>query len=165
MRNRAIFIVLIMGGVCCAAPVLGARPRTMSVQVRTTQLRGTASFLGRVVAQLSYGERVRVFSEAGAWMQVGRRDAPEGWVHASALTRKQIKFEAGREDARVAASSDELALAGKGFNSDVEAEFKAKNKNMNFTWIDWMEKVVISEQEMRAFLKTGELQPREGGAK
>jgi hypothetical protein len=98
-------------------------------------------------------------------MKVGKGETPTGWVHKSALTRKRIKLQAGRQDVQVAASSDELALAGKGFNSDVEAEFKTKHRDVDFTWIDRMGEIVISEQEIQAFIKQGELQPAEGGAK
>ena len=88
--------------------------------------------------------------------------AAEGWIHASALTPKKIVLRAGAEDVEAAASSDELALAGKGFNQQVESEFRAKNPNLDFTWIDEMETYVVSENEMKQFLKEGELSP-EGG--
>jgi hypothetical protein len=41
-----------------------------------------------------------------------------GWLHQSALTKKTISMKAGGQDVATAASGDELALAGKGFNSD-----------------------------------------------
>ena len=62
-----------------------------------------------------------------------------------------------------AASSDEIALAGKGFNKQVEGEFRAKNTNLDFSWIDRMETYVVSQAQMQYFIKAGGLSP-EGGS-
>ena len=135
----------------------------MSVQIRQGELRATPSFLGKIVARLSYGDRVYIFEDKGFWSKVGlSQGAAEGWIHSSALTTKKIVLRAGAEDVETAASSDELALAGKGFNQQVESEFRAKNPNLDFTWIDKMETYVVSEEEMKQFLKEGSLSP-EGG--
>lgn len=135
----------------------------MSVQVKTGQLRLTPSFLGKIVARLYYGDRIYVIEEKGSWRRVGLSGgAAEGWIHASALSPKKIVLQAGAKDVETAASSDELALAGKGFNQQVESEFRAKNPNLDFTWIDKMEAFVVSENEMKQFLKKGGLSP-EGG--
>lgn len=101
--------------------------KMMSVQVRQGQIRSTPSFLGRIVVNLSYGDRVQVREEKGSWIRVsvpGSRAG--GWIHASALTTKKIVIRAGTKDVSLAASADELALAGKGFNKQVEQEFKVK---------------------------------------
>ena len=72
-------------------------------------------------------------------------------------------MKAGGQNAQTGASGDELALAGKGFNYDVEADFKAKNQNVNFTWVDKMEKIKVPAASMQQFLKDGGIQPAEGG--
>ncbi len=135
----------------------------MSVQVRKGEIRLTPSFLGRIVALLSYGDRVYVLEEKGSWTKVGlSKGISDGWIHSSALTRKKIILKAGAQDVQTAASSDELALAGKGFNQQVESEFRAKNPNLDFTWVDRMEKFVVSEKQMKKFLKKGEVFPKGG---
>lgn len=144
-----------------AAGVFSA-PATMSVQVRETQLRSTPSFLGKVVGQLAYGDRVIKQASQGAWMKVTAGDTV-GWVHQSALTAKRIVLTAGQTDAQVTASSDEVALAGKGFNADVEKRFKADHQNVDFSWIDWMGTLRIEQGEMQRFLQAGGLQPPAGG--
>ena len=55
------------------------------------------------------------------------------------------------------ASGDELALAGKGFNSDVEAAFKAGNKEIDFTWVNRMEKMKVSPAAVEKFLRQGQV--------
>ncbi|MBN1670998.1 MAG: SH3 domain-containing protein [Kiritimatiellae bacterium] len=155
-----------MAGLLALGPAAAlAAPKALSVQVKKGDLRDKPSFLGAIVATLEYGARVELLEEKGAWQKV----VPEGggsagWIHASALTRKRIRLAAGKQDAEVAASSEEMALAGKGFNKEVEAEFKTRNKDIDFTWIDRMERWRVSSEQMQAFLKEGAVEPAEGGA-
>jgi SH3-like domain-containing protein len=136
----------------------------MSVQVKKGVVRLNPSFLGRIVTQLSYGDRVYVVDEEGSWTRVGlSENAAKGWIHSSALTPKVVVLKAGSEDVQVTASSEEIALAGKGFNKQVESEFRSKNSNLDFTWIDRMEKFVVSQKQMKQFLNEGGLSP-EGGS-
>jgi len=138
--------------------------KTMSVQVKTTPLRDTPSFVGKAGATLSYGDRVEVLNTQGPWSKVNAPGGLTGWVHTSALSSKRIVLKSGQETAQTKASGDELALAGKGFNSDVEGEFKKQHQNIDFSWIDKMGKMIISSGEMQAFLKEGSVVPKEGGA-
>ena len=142
----------------------GAGAEELTVQVRTGQIRQRPSFLGTIIGEVSYGDRVRVLAERGDWIQVSGGGL-RGWLHTSALTDEELELTAGDRDASSAASSDELALAGKGFNSDVEAEFKARNEDIDFTWVDRIEKIVVTPEEMRAFLNYGEVNPPGGGAR
>jgi hypothetical protein len=63
------------------------------------------------------------------------------------------------------ASGEELAVAGKGFNADVEKEFKVDHADIDFTWVDTMEQMKVSPQELMSFLTEGGVQPQMGGAK
>jgi uncharacterized protein YgiM (DUF1202 family) len=144
------------------ATALAAGPVAMSVQVKSGQLRDTPSFFGKVVAPLNYGDRLQVTEQQGDWSKVSLPGGQTGWVHNSALTKKKIALKAGDQNAQTVASGDELALAGKGFNSDVEADFKAKNRNVDFTWVDKMEKIKVTPESKQEFLKEGGIQPVEG---
>ncbi|HEY8240679.1 MAG TPA: SH3 domain-containing protein [Kiritimatiellia bacterium] len=139
-----------------------AETTTMNVQVKTGQLRTTPAFLGKISADLAYGDQVTVLKAQGEWMQVQSKSGQVGWIHQSALTKKKIKLSAGTQTAQTAASGEELALAGKGFNSDVEAQFKSQNKNIDFSWIDRMEKIKVAPQDAMAFLKEGGVAPAGG---
>lgn len=136
--------------------------KTMSLQIKKGSLRTTPSFLGKVVATVNYGARLVVDKTEGDWSYVfSENGKASGWIHSSALTRKKIKLNAS-DQGKVAASSGELALAGKGFNSDVEAEFKSKNKDVDFSWIDKMEKIKVPYSKMQEFLKAGGITPERG---
>ena len=145
---------------------LAAKEEMMSIQVKQGQLRASPSYLGKVTTTVDYGTRLLVSEKQGDWIRLSSADSnTSGWIHSSALTKKQIKMAAGDKNAETAASSGELALAGKGFNSDVEAEFKTKNKDIDFTWVDKMAKIKIPQKEMENFLKEGDVKPVEGGAR
>ena len=157
--RRMIGLIGILG---FAAAALAATPPVMSVQVRKADLRDTPSFLGRIVTSLAYGDKVTIQAENGAWVQVSA-GGQSGWLHTSALTTKNIVMKSGA-GAQTGASSGEMALAGKGFNSDVEAQFKANHKEIDFTWVDKMEKIKVAPSDLREFAKDGKLQAQ-GGAK
>ena len=132
---------------------------TMSVQVKNGQLRATPSFLGKTITPVAYGDAVTIVQQQGEWYNARSASGAAGWIHQSALTKKKIVLKAGAENVENSASGEELALAGKGFNSDVEADFKNKNKDIDFGPIDRMEKIKVTPQEMEAFLKEGGIQP------
>ncbi len=134
-----------------------AAGKRMSVQVRTAPLRATPSFLGKIGATLAYGDRVEVVETRADWMQVRLEDGRSGWLHASALSDKKIALKAGAEDVDAAASGKEVALAGKGFNKQVEEAYREKNAQLDFGRVDRMEKMNTTPQEREAFLKEGGL--------
>jgi len=137
---------------------------TMSVQVRDGQLRATPSFLGTVVGTLNYGDQVDVQQQQGDWMQVNAK-GQQGWLHNSALTTKTISIGSGGKDAPMKASGKEVALAGKGFNAEVEAQYRKGRQNANYAAVDQMELITITPQEMTVFLAGGDLKPAAGGGK
>jgi uncharacterized protein YgiM (DUF1202 family) len=157
LQGKAIPVI---GLILLAGSVMAA---TMSVQVRNGQLRATPSFLGQVVAPVLYGDQVQVVSQQGEWMQVTAPGGQSGWIHKSALTQQHIELKAGEQNVETGASGEELALATKGFNSDVEAEFKKSNKDVDFTWVDRMEKYKVTPAETTTFLREGAVHPAEGG--
>lgn len=155
---------LSLGLIAMTAAALADEPVAMSVQVKSGQIRATPSFLGQLVAPLNYGDRLQVLDKQGDWCKVTAPGGQTGWVHSSALTKKKVVLKAGTQDAQAAASSDELALAGKGFNAEVEADFKARNQNIDFAWVDRMEKMKVAPELMQRFLQEGGIQPTEGGS-
>jgi len=136
--------------------------KSMSVQVKKCQLRKKPTFLSKIVTNLNYGDPVEVEKEDQSWAEVKIAGKPGGWVHISALSGKKIVLNPNSQDIKNAASGDEIALAGKGFNEQVEENYKKNNSNVDFTWVDKMEKFVVSQEEMISFLKQGGLKI-EGG--
>ncbi|MCP3941837.1 MAG: SH3 domain-containing protein [Desulfobacteraceae bacterium] len=132
--------------------------RSMSVQVRQGHVRKTPTFLGIIVERLSYGDKVLILKDKGDWLDIKvEGTGTRGFMHISALTTKKIVFNPGDEEAKKTATSDEFALAGKGFNENVEDRFRADNPHLNFAGIDRMEGYGVSEKQMRQFLFKGQL--------
>ena len=146
--------------VLAAATAFAADPSQMSVQVEQVKVRATPSALGKIVGTLTYGDRVTILDQpAGApesWRKVSMADGTTGWVNLSALTEKTIKLQAGSQSAQTGASSGEVALAGKGFNPDVEKEYKAEG-HVDYTWVDRMKTYNPTDDQVASFLKEGGL--------
>jgi uncharacterized protein YgiM (DUF1202 family) len=129
----------------------------MNVQSEKAVVRATPGPFAATVATLAYGDQVTTLAEQGAWTQVKTSAGVTGWTQTASLTKKTIKLQAGGKNVGSTASGEELALAGKGFNSQVEGEFKAKNPNMDFKAIDRMEQFKVGEKEMVRFIQEGGL--------
>ncbi len=140
-----------------------AQNQKMSVQIQDGKLRADPSFLGKILGSVAYGEPVSVIKQQDPWIYVSAKGGKlTGWIHSSALSEKEIVLRSGDSDVRKTASQKEVSLAGKGFNADVEKEYKKRNPNLDFEWIDRMEKMVVSDEQIRQFIKDGKLSP-EGG--
>ncbi len=149
MRIKVLAVLLAL----CAGAALAA---PMSVQVRNGKVRATPSQLGKVVATVDYGAMVQAGMPQNGWYQVTLADGKTGWVHESALSKKPVAMRAGTSDVATGASSDEVALAGKGFNEQVEAKMKADGK-LDYTWVDRMSKFQVGEDQIALFRAQGKL--------
>ncbi len=134
--------------------------RQMSVTVKEAQVRGTPSHLGAIVGVLQYGARVNVLAEQGGWMRVALPAGGEGWLHSSALTEKRIVLQSGGA-VQQSASSGEVALAGKGFNKELEDRYRTE-KNIDYSWVDRMEQIAVTPEQVAGFLRDGGLQLQGG---
>jgi uncharacterized protein YgiM (DUF1202 family) len=152
-----LVVFLMISGITLAAAM-------KSVQIKEGALRSAPSFMSKIIAKVAYGDLVEAMDNKNGWSNVrlpGEKQS--GWIHDSALTHKKIVLTAGQSDVAQGATGDEIALAGKGFNEQVEREFKEKNPQLDFKMIDQMEKIVVSDSEMRQFLEEGRVSPQ-GGA-
>ncbi|MBU0972384.1 MAG: SH3 domain-containing protein [Proteobacteria bacterium] len=137
--------------------------KSMSVHVRQSHVREEPSFLGRILARLSYGDRVFVLNDKTDWFDVRvEGTGTRGFMHTSALSAKKVILNPGEQTVEKTATRDEFALAGKGFNESVEGRFRAENPHLNFGGIDRMEAYGVSEDQMRQFLFAGKVMPRGG---
>lgn len=163
MQNKWIrWIILAALGVAVSGS-LAFSGEMMSVRIKQGQLRSAPTFLGKILVTLQYRDRVSVLEQKGDWLHVSAHGGKfRGWIHKSALTEKKIELASGNETVGHTATTDEIALAGKGFNRQVEEEFKARNPNIRFDAIDRMEKLQVSQSDIIRFIKQGELSPQGG---
>lgn len=130
---------------------------TMSVAVKEGAVRASASPFGKIVTTLRYGSRVEVGERKGAWVKVSLPGSSGGWMHSSSLSDKRLALQAGQETVRGGASADELTLAGKGFNAQVEGEYRQRNRELDYRWVDRMEALKIPADELQRFQREGHL--------
>jgi len=149
MKIKALAVLL-------AVSASAALAASMSVQVRNAKVRATPSQLGRVIGTVEYGTAVQTGALQRGWYPVTTADGQKGWLHESALSAKPISMQAGTSDAATGVSSDEVALAGKGFNEQVEAKLKADG-TLDYTWVDRMAAFVVTEEQIRQFRAQGNL--------
>ncbi len=144
----------------------GGAQKVMSVQVKEGQLRASPSHFGKIVARISYGHQMTVLEETGDWklLSAAGGDA-QGWMHATALTNKRLVLRAGQGDVGTSVSQGEIALAGKGFGEEVEAEYRKTNSHLDYSWIDRMEGIKVSPEQMAHFIADGRLELRVMGGK
>jgi len=71
-------------------------------------------------------------------------------------------LKSGQGQLRSGASEDELTLAGKGFNAQVEKEYRQRNSDLDYRAIDRMEGLTVTSAEVQRFLREGNL--GKGGA-
>jgi uncharacterized protein YgiM (DUF1202 family) len=127
------------------------------VKVQTTSVREEPKFYSPVLATLKAGESVTQISAQAGWFKVRTSGGVEGWIHSSAVRTKSFTLAAMDETLRTQATAEEVALAGKGFNKQVEEEYKSRNKGLNFAEVDRMLRIIIKPEELRKFLERGRL--------
>lgn len=142
----------------------GAGAETKYVQVDKTRLLTKPSAFSKAKATLPYRTRVDVLGQEGAYARV-RTGAGEGYLPARSLSAAKPAFTAKLSKQYV--SSDEVAMATKGFNAQVESEYRRKNPALPYDELDRLEKQTSYPDAASAFLafrKTGKLgEYREGG--
>ena len=153
MKIKVFPISLLFALVFCPM-VLHAE--TLSVVTRENALRADCSFLSAVKSKLNYGDQLEVVSTDGDWFKA-RYKTVKGCIHKSAVTDKKISLSGVKASKNSSASEDEVALAGKGFNPQVEDSYKRKHSELDFAKVDRIEKFKVPEDELIMFIKNGGL--------
>lgn len=143
-----------------AVPVLAAT-ETVSVVVLKTSIRREPQFYAPTLQPAQLGEAFDVLAREKGWIKVGTKSGA-GWVHASAVTARRVA--AGAAGPAAGAIDDrDVAYAGKGFNPQVESEYRKKNPQADYAAVDRMERIGVGEQAVLDFVREGGLHPRGAG--
>ena len=145
--KRLIFILMLA---LCAAGAFAAG-QTMYVAVSKAAVKTGTGFFALTKGTLLYADVVTVTETDGKWSYITQGNL-SGWVATNSLSKRKIIA----KGSNFSADADELALAGKGFNSEVESEYKKSGK-VNYSAVDAMERNEVSDSELLAFIKEGKL--------
>ena len=133
------------------------------VKVQSARLRKEPKFYAATLVILKAGESVVKISSQSGWYLVQTTGGIKGWLHSSAVQSKKVDLVTMDKSLKAKASAEEVALASKGFNEQVEQEYKARHKDISFAWVDKMLSIKVSPEQLRKFLKDGKLAEFGGG--
>jgi uncharacterized protein YgiM (DUF1202 family) len=135
----------------------GAQGTTLTVTKKETKLRTQKRLFAPAVCDLKEGDRVTQNGSEGAWRLVTYK-TKNGWIHESDVTEKKDVRLSG-QGVRENYSASEQAAARKGFNPEVEREYRNSNPNLAaaFTKVDAIQARSVVEAEIEKFLREGRL--------
>jgi uncharacterized protein YgiM (DUF1202 family) len=126
----------------------------MYVNVNSASLKSSTGFFASTTGTVRYGDQVTVVAVNGKWAQIRTATGNiTGWIPSASLTTKRISTQGSTANA----SASEIALAGKGFSPEVEAEYKKTGGTIDYTAVDNMEKVTVTDKDLLAFVEEGHL--------
>jgi SH3-like domain-containing protein len=149
--------------VICALCAVLLLAETVVVKIQSTVLRKEPKFYAQTLVNLKAGEKLEKLASQEGWLQVRTASGAVGWVHGSAVESKSFGLLAMDKSMKTQASASEVALAGKGFNKQVEESYRAKHGNVSFVWVDKMVQIKVPAAELEKFLKSGKLGEFGGG--
>jgi len=155
MKKSVLILVLLL----MAAPLFAAGknkvPSTVWVSVENASLKEKPGRFGKDVTEVSYGDKLEVTSANGDWYKVSTLYGETGWIPRSSVGTKKIVV--GHQ---ADADAKEISLAGKGFTQEVEDVYKQEH-DLDFTRVDDMERLTVTDEELQQFLADGKLEQGE----
>lgn len=130
---------------------------TLIVTRKATKVRAQKRVFAPGVADLVEGDKLECLGKDGAWLEVKFRDVT-GYLHQSDVTaRKDVRLSG--EGVRESYSASEAAAARKGFNPQVEKQYRTDNPELNkaFDLVDKIQAGKADEQAVEVFLRQGGL--------
>ena len=139
--------------VCGLAAAQVAKGGTLYAAAKKVALKSSTWFFAGTRGTLNYGDRVTVLQVNGKWVEVRSASNPSlsGWTESANLSVRQVV--AGSSSS---ATAKEVALAGKGFNQEVENSYKSK-ESLNYVDVDKTEAITVSDADLLRFLEEGRL--------
>jgi hypothetical protein len=150
-RISILFFLCICGfSILCAQSLTG---KTVYAFTREVELKSSTWFFAGTTGTFEYGDEFVVLEEKGSWVQLrSTKSNIIGWASVSSVTTRQIV----NSDRRTSASADELALAGKAYSEEVEKAYQDASQ-VDYSAVDLMESINISNEEVLQFMKDGRL--------
>ncbi|MDR2542460.1 MAG: hypothetical protein LBC80_03305 [Treponema sp.] len=152
MKKLFVFFCLVLFVAGLAAGQV-SRGGTLFVSIRTVELKSGTGWFASTRGRLNYGDRVTVIQVSGKFVEVrsATNTSLTGWTaSANFSTRPVVAGTTGT------ATASEVALAGKGFNQEVEDSFRSQ-QNLNYADVDRVEAITVDMNALRRFLEEGRL--------
>ena len=151
---KKILLTLCVGiFIVASATAQAAKGGTMYVAAKTVELKSSTGFFASARGTLAYGAAVTVLQIKGKWAEVRSTAGASvsGWTAVTNLSAKRIV-----SGSASGATANEVALAGKGFNQEIENAYKAGG-TLNYADVDKTEAQKVPMQELKDFIVEGRL--------
>lgn len=144
-----VFLMLTFSAICFAEKKVYVKTKNADLLKKKTTLAG-------VTTKVSYGAELIVMEESDGWfyVQLSGKKNIKGWIKETKTTSRKLST-------RTSANAKEIALAGKGFNAEIENLY-ANSGNGNYDAVDEIEKTEVKSDKINTFIEKGMLN---GGAK
>lgn len=148
---KTTILVILLSSLFC----MTAAAETIKVTTRENAVRGDCRFFAPVRLKVSLGDQLTVKGRKGDWYLVSAKGV-NGCIHKSAVESRSFAA-SGRRASTGGASADEVSLAGKGFNPQVEAGYRKSGKDLNYAAVDQISRLSVSEKSLESFVLQGGL--------
>jgi hypothetical protein len=151
MKRKAwlmVFGFLMISSIALAAKV--------KIITQEAMIRKDKRFFAPAVVSVPYGAVIDELEKQGDWLRVSYQ-GQQGWLHVSAVQEQNFNLSTLSDQKAQETSNEEVALAGKGFTSEVETAFREKNPKMRYDLVDQVQGYQVSESELLAFIQAGDL--------
>lgn len=161
-QKSAVWIAMLGLAFLLSGPGLG-RCETLKVCQPNQCLYPDPDFAGAPIMPVPEGAAVNVHSQAGDWYKV-EYQGQVGWIHRQAFPAPSAGSKFSLSGLLGGApvkgtSSDEAALAGKGFTPEIESSYRTKHPEMKFGEVDKVEANRVDPAKLQAFIAQGGLKP------
>ncbi len=151
MKTKTWVILLAL---CLISSVAAAA--TVKVITQEAMIRTDKRFFAPALVRAPFGAALEELGREGDWFRVNYQ-GKEGWIHKSAVQEQKFQLSSLAGGQAEEASRDEVALAGKGFNPEVEKAFRDKNPKMRYDLVNQVQVYRVEEQKLQAFIRAGHL--------
>lgn len=129
---------------------------TVRVITRENAIRLESNFISPVKLKVKYNDPLTVRSVRGDWFLVTFKGI-SGWIHKTAVVERTAGLSGSYGSRGQGASADEVALAGKGFNPQVESAYKNRHPGLQFQTVDTIEHFQAPPENLQEFMRKGGL--------
>jgi len=150
------FVIILLLSLSAAFQVRAAD--TARIITKENAIREDCRFFAPVKAKVRYNDTVTILSRQGDWFRVGFRGV-KGCLHKSAVAEKKFSLGSIVSTPAGSTSSEEVALAGKGFNPQVESSYKSRHPELDFRAVDAIERYGVPPEDLAEFIRKGGLNP------
>lgn len=156
--KKKVFIIVILVFFALTG-LLSAAEKIAVVKTKENFIREFDRFYAPVKVKVQFEDQLQILETKNDWLHVKFKDT-DGWIHNTAvITSRKMTYKPVMLGAEIdpEAEEDEVTLAGKGFNAQVEKKVGEKNPELNFVKVDEVVNYEVSPADINSFIKDGGL--------